>query len=789
MFPRLKTNGAYNTQGYFDLDNMFINGLPDDYHLQFSLKLPSGMPQSVQLASPMNQQETWGLSYYVYAYVTNASAVEDMLGKQQPDHMFWTKLSAGKKSSKVFLSFSKQFVNDPAKLTQFPSSGEAVKSSFLSSSSEPGMKVVAKLDKPAYTYGDIIGVDVKITNPKRTKINGIKVNVKQLVTIKVGGDPKNAIKTCIGRYSFSNNREDMISVDTGYHHSLSSLKDVEVFSDTLKIRPHIDPMRYLYQLALESKLPRSEQGAPILASSTHFDGGAWPLGGGLDRVRTFTVEYYLNVHIDIPWAKDLIIKLPFKFVSFANGASLNSALPSLGETLNAPIFANIVPSKSGLASRSGTIMEDLKDLRPVPSNLINFVEQASPTSTSSPTFDDKITEASRNPKSQNRLAPREPASQNGPSFSDDIVQAKSSLVQLRSKLQEEQQLVLKNVLDSHSLLLRFDPRRQVLVKEFLSVLEEVVMVWLPQMSQKVSELSLARSMADLSLFDPVAGGSSAYSSQLASPSDDDNDAASSLVQNTVGRLGMFHSQLVQFQAPRSVQEDKLEALNSLVDDVELMLTRVHNGLSGKFDDAGQKTTPESARELIGRIQRKALNLASVIPLYDRFDQDILRLRSKIASYGMLEETMGSNSDSLVSTWGQDFDAVAEQLAAKFEAIGSLMANPSITGSSLTALFSEYVELLNLFIQQVPSLSDRSGVAFFWQWQYLHCIVDTYYCGGVEHTLILPDRKNINWSHQIKSQIPAQWDLVNHTDHSAKLQIVGTRVIAAMQQLVDAKFSS
>lgn len=786
IFPRIKMDGAVNSQGYFDLDNLFINGQAEDYHLQFSLKLPSGMPQSIQLASPSNQQETWGLSYYVYAYVTSGSAVEEMLGKQPTNHMYWNKLTIGKKSSKVFLSFAKQLVNDPAKLTQAPPSGEAVKTSFLSGG-EPGMQVTATLDKPAYEYGEIISVGVKIFNPKKTRINGIKINIKQLVTMKVGGDPRNVIKTCIGRYSFSNNREDMTgNLDSGYHHSLSSLKDVEIFCDTLKIRPHIDPMRYLYQLALETKLPRSEQGSAVLASSTEFDGGAWPLGGGLDRVRTLSIEYYLNVHIDIPWSKDLIIKLPFKMVNLAGQLSI---MPSIPETLNAPIFASMQPIKSGRSSRSGTILEELKDLRPVPGNLISLQDNTSQASTS-PTFDDRpVNEPQRSGKRP--TPPRAELITSGKSLQEDITMAKASLLQLRSKLSDEQQLVLNNVLDAQSLLLRFDHRRQVLVKEFLAVLEEVTISWLPEMSQKAAALGLVKSFSDLALFDPVASASSGSSSTAKTPVDaENNTVASGLVQNIVGRLGMFHSQLVQFQAPRSVQESKLEALNSVVDDVELMLARVLGGLQGKFDDAGNRITTEMARELISRIQRKTTGLITVIPLYDSFDEELLRLRSKITSYGMLDETEQVGSlDNVLTAWGEDFEPFSQRLAKAFESISSLMANPSLSGSVLLTLFKDYVEALIGLIQNVPSLSDRAGVAIFWQWHYLHALIDTYYCGGAEHSLIPPDRRNINWSHRIKSQIPPQWDLVNAQQHGTRLQLVGNRVIASMQQLVDTKFAT
>lgn len=802
IFPRLRSNGAVNSQGYFDLDNMFINGLPDDYHLQFSLKLPSGMPQSIQLASPNQQQESWGLSYFVYAYVTSASSVEDMLGKQPPDHMFWNKLDAGKKSSKVFLSFAKQYINDPARLTQNPSMGEAKKSSFLSSN-EPNMRVVASLDKPAYQYGDIIAVDVKISNPRRTKINGIKINVKQLVTMKVGGDPKNVIKTCIGRYTFSNNREDMISMDSGYHHSLSSLKDVEMFSDTLKIRPHIDPMRYLYQLALEAKLPRSEQGTPVLASSMEFDGEAWPLGGGLDRVRTFSIEYYVNVHIDIPWAKDLIIKLPFKFVNLGSTTGNEMTLPSLNDALNAPIFNNLIPSRSGRESRSGTIIDELRDLQPMPSNLIKFVDNASSAASSttvSPTFDDRVVMAAeRQPVAKASRSPRaqEPpvGTSLGITFKEDLAQAKASLVQLRMKLAEEQQLVLNSALDAHSLLLRFDPRRHVLVKEFLAVLEEVIINWLPQMSQRVSALSLVKSMENLALFDPMASPTSDASSSPALPAlgpGEDHVAASGLVQNIVGRLGMFHSQLVLFQSPRSVQESKLEALNAVVDDVELMLTRVHNGICGRFDDAGQRITPDAARELISRIQKKALNLVSVIPLYDSFDEELLRLRSKIAFFGLLEDS-DSSAPAMVEAWGENFDAITERLAGLFEDISALMGRGmDLSGAKLSAAFTEYTAQLIDLLQNVPSLSDRVGVAVFWQWHYLHAIVDTYYTGGMEHSLILPERRSLNWAHRIRQLIPPQWDLVSgaaEQQGSARIQIIGTRVITAMQQLVDTKYST
>lgn len=773
IFPRTKLDGAVNSQGYFDLDNMFVNGLPDDYHLQFALRLPSGMPPSVQLASPMNQQETWGLSYYVYAYVTAKSAVKEMLGQQPTGHMYWAKLKGGRKSSKVFLSFSKLRVADREKLTGHPSTGTAYKYPFLSPSAEASLTATASLDKPAYQYGDVIEVNFKLANPKRIKVSGIKISVKQLVTIKIGGDPKNIIKTSIGRYSFSNNREELMSLETGYHQTIASLKDAEAFSDKFKIRPHIDPLRYLYQLALEAKLPRSEQGTPILAPNSAFDGEQWALGGGLDRVRMFNIEYYINVHVDIPWSKDLIIKLPFRFVNLG-GASM---APAPTDALSAPIFANFGGSVVYEHSQSG-VLEELKDLRPVPGNLINFVDVAN-SSDGSPTFsDDRVVEAAKpQPKSMRRVPDSSMAVGSGMSLKDDVQQAKVFLLQLRTKLGEEQQLVLQNLLDSNSMLLRFDPRRHVLIKEFLAVLDEVVMIWLPQMSQKVSALGLIKGFGDLSLFDPVESSEST----AAAHDSEDNVSARCLVQNIVGRLGMFHSQLVQYQAPRSIQETKLEALNSVVDDVELVLTKLSNGLHGKLDDSGRRITPEVARELITRIQRKALDLVSVIPFYDKFDEELLRLQSKITSYGMVDHS-SDTPPCIVTAWGEGFDVVMEQMAQLFENISSLMVDPALSGSRVASLFSAYVDSIIDLLQNAPTLSDRVGVAVFWQWQYLYAIVDTYYYGGPEHRLILSDRQRIKWTHRIRSLIPPQWELL--AADSNKLHLVGNRVIAAMQQLVD-----
>lgn len=776
VFPRLKTNGAVNSQGYFDLDNLFINNLPDDYHLQFSLKFPSGMPSSIQLASPMSHQESWGMSYYVYAYVTQAATVEELLGKQPTDHMFWTKLVSGKKSSKVFLSFSKLLVSDPAKLTSLPASVEAYKTGFLSD--EPSLKASAKLDKPAYQYGDVIGVNVKIDNPSRTKISGLRVNIKQLVTIKIGGDPKNVIKTCIGRYSFSNNREEMLSFENSFHHTISSLKDVATFSDTLKIRPHIDPMRYLYQLALESKLPRSEQGSPVLAPSCSFEGGSWPLGGGLDRLKVFSVEYYLNVHVVIPWSKNLILKIPFKLVNTAG----QSPFPTMQETLNAPIFANL--AEVTLDSSRASVMDDLKDLRPVPSNLMTLEANtaaispvSSTPSTVSPKFEDKVVISLRKP-SKPVEAPRTVAPTS--TLKADLTLAKKSLIDLRRKLADEQHMVLQTLLDANSLILRFDPRRVVLIKEFLGTTEEILTTWLPQMSQKASALGLVKSLQDLSLFDPIAGETT-QQQQQANGTDEENVVARCLVQSIVGRLGLFHSQLVQFQSPRSVQEAKLEALNNVIDDLELMLTRFSNGLEGKFDDAGRRISVESIRELIVRIQKKLLDLVSVIPFYDAFDQELLRVKSKITAYGLVEEHRPA---VVVDTWTDDFDGHMEQLAGQFEAISTLMTSSDLSGTKLMTTFTAYVDALIGFIQAVPTSSDLAGVAIFWQWQYLHAIIDAYYCGGAEHSLLLPDRQTVNWCHRVKVLIPPQWDLLSA--ESNRLHLVGTRVIAAMQQLVDQK---
>lgn len=781
IYPRLKSNGAVNSQGYFDLDNMFINGLPDDYHLQFSLKLPSGMPPSVQLASPASNPETWGLSYYVYTYVTPASAVEEMLGKQPANHMYWSKLPVGKKTSKVFLSFSKLNINDPLKLTNFPTKVEAVKTSFLSD--EPSLHTSATLDKPAYQYGDTIGIHVKINNPKRIKISGIRVNVKQLVAIKVGGDPKNVIKTCIGRFSFSHDRDELLALDHGFHQTVGSLRDVEMFSETLKVKPYIDPMRYLYQLALESRIPKSEQGSPILAPTMTFDGGNWPLGGGLDRLKVLSVDYYINVHVVIPWSSNLIVKLPFKLVNTA-GQIVDYQLNLMNESLNAPIFA---ASNSALPRihepdqviGNDNVMEDLKDLRPAPptNNLLHLIGDDLSSVSVSPTFDDKISAAMMK-QTKSKPTRQYPTAC---SLKDDVIQAKHSLLQLREQLSDEQRLVLNNGLDANSLIIRFDPRRLVLVKEFLLVLEEVVTVWLPQISQKAGALSLVKSFENLALFDPLESNTRKAADSI--DNDDENITARCLVQNVVGRLGMFHSQLVHFLSPKSVQEAKLESLNNLVDDVELMLSKLNNGLHGKLDDAGRRISPELIRDLILRIQKKSLDLVTAIPFYDRFEEELFRLKSKLACFGFLDE--GSMSTNLVQEWSPDFDSITAQLAIKFEALGALMATSSVSGTALSVLFADYIDSVIKIIMAIPGLSDRAGISVFWHWQYLLTVIDTYYCDGVENMMILPDfRQNINWSHRIKSLIPAQWDLLS--SDSNRLQLVGNRVIVAMQQLVDAK---
>lgn len=782
IFPRLKSNGAFNSQGYFDLDNMFTGGVSDDYHLQFSVRLPSGMPSSVRLASPSNQQESLGLSYYIYAYVTSASAVEEMLGKQQPDFLHWTRLTSGKKVSKVFLSFSKLFANDPAKQTHNPTKVEASKASFLSLS-ESNMHVTAVLDKPCYQYSDLISINMRIDNPNRTKINSIKVNVKQLVTIKVGNDPKNVIKTCLGRYVFSSNKE-MLSQSSMNHFNIhSSLDYVAVFSDTLKIKPSIDPLNYLYQLALEPRGPKSEQGPSVLAPSTSFEGNAWPLGGGLDRIRVMKVEYYMNIHVDIPWSKDVVLKVPFKMVNYNNTDSHFATLPNLTETLNAPIFNPIVPLQRSNSRNESAVLDDLRELRPVPSELMNF-QQVKSNQSGSPIFEDRKveTDSKMNPSIvDNPMIVISPES----ALKEDVIQAKSIFNQLRVKLSEEQHLVLQNVLDSHSLLLRFDHRRQVLVKEFLNALEEINTIWIPHMSQKISILNLVKSFENLAMFDPISDGTSSLTHHK-KPSD--SIVATSLVKSIVGRLGMFHSQLATFHSPHSVQESKLEDLNNLVDDLELMLARSLNGLSSRFDDAGNRITAESIQHLLTRMQAKSIGLLSVIPLYDKFDEELFRLKSKIACFGMLEDST-DHSGSQISTWGTGFDAMMENLAVQFESITSFMANPSITGSSLVTLFSAYVTTLIDLLNMVPTLSDTAGVAFFWQWQFLHAVVDAYYCDGQENSFILPDRKALMWSLAIRAHIPPQWDVINTIDSQKhdKLQLIGNRVIISMQQLVDAKY--
>lgn len=788
IFPRLNTSSAFSSQGYFDFDNTFINGLPDDYHLQFVLKLPAGMPPSIQLATPSaNQPEVWGLSYYLFAYVTSGSAVESMLSDQMEGHLFWDKLRSGKRQSKTFLSFSKILIHDRERLTDSPSYGEATKTSFLSS--EPCLWASAQLDQPAYRYGDAMNVRVNITNPKRIKISGIRINVKQLLSIKIGGDPKSVIKSCIARYSFSNNRDEIYQNEDGYHNRLSSLKDVETFCDNLKIRPHIDPLRFIYQLALTTTLPRSEQSPPILAANINFNGEQWALGGGLERIRLLSVEYYMNVHVVIPWGTNLIIKLPFRMVNLDDGG--RPSIPRPIDSLDSPIFTiPPPPQNTNRATRpKQNVFEQIKDLRPVPNNLIVLgEEQKSPSL--SPIFEDRVESNNSTPKTQSNHSQRSPKGNveipygisSASSLKDDVLQARSLLSQLRTKLSSEQRIMLKNPLDSKSMSLHFDQRREVLVKEFLAIMEEVLVIWIPRLSKEVTTLRLIKSTGDLALFDPIDEGISGLSIE---DSAQEHITARCLVQNFCGRLGMFHSQLAQFQSPKTLQEENMEFLNTVIDDLDLVLARLSLGLSGKVDDAGHQVSVDSIRDLLTRIQKKSLALIDVIPFYFKFDEELRRLQNNISEYSWID---GTNSNKrLVSNWGLDFDDVIGKMASQFEGLSSYVVSTIASGATLLEKFREYIDTLIVLHAQVPTLSDRMGVIVFWQWHYLHTVVDTYYNGGTESPLLLADRNKLAWNVRILSLIPAQWDAINGKgDPSNRLILVGNRVIAAMQQLVDTK---
>ena len=174
--------------------------------------------------------------------------------------------------------------------------------------------------------------NIKLLNPARTTITGFKITLKQIVTVRFAGEARQTIKSTFGKHEFRSvfADSDPLSTDNRTRRigvPIEELcKDACSFADTFTIKPRLET-KLSYQLALQTSIPKST--TRFLSPSFKFDGLTASLGGGLDRLRYLSVEYYANVHAVFKWSRNLIVKLPFTLYDNGSNFELGEECPQM----------------------------------------------------------------------------------------------------------------------------------------------------------------------------------------------------------------------------------------------------------------------------------------------------------------------------------------------------------------------------------------------------------------------------------------------------------------------------
>ena len=297
--PTDNNNKKSFAESVFDTDTKFIT-LPDQLHQAVLVRLPPGMPPSMALLTNLSN-ETWGLTYYLCAFLVD--------GERTSNATCWDLLKLAR--TKVVLSFAKRLAQDRTS-TSIPTPVTNKRSSLTSSK---GVTLTASLDKTCFLINkacieDML-LNIKLLNPARTTITGFKITLKQIVTVRFAGEARQTIKSTFGKHEFRSvfADSDPLSTDNRTRRigvPIEELcKDACSFADTFTIKPRLET-KLSYQLALQTSIPKSTTRS--LSPSFKFDGLTASLGGGLDRLRYLSVEYYANVHAVFKWSRNLIRK-------------------------------------------------------------------------------------------------------------------------------------------------------------------------------------------------------------------------------------------------------------------------------------------------------------------------------------------------------------------------------------------------------------------------------------------------------------------------------------------------
>lgn len=182
--------------------------------------------------------------------------------------------------SNVVLAIQRLYIADPIRSKSITgSAGQSTRAS---------LELKARLGNSCYQCkGDLLSIHVQVDNPNNISCNGFKITVKQLLTVTVQSvrDGQRVvtrtIKRCIATRVIKQPIKDTVK-DT-----LDILLDPTTIGDVFTTNcRHFSPS---------------------------FSNLSLPVGSNQKRL-TCSLEYYVNVHIVLPWSANLIVSLPFTMV-------------------------------------------------------------------------------------------------------------------------------------------------------------------------------------------------------------------------------------------------------------------------------------------------------------------------------------------------------------------------------------------------------------------------------------------------------------------------------------------
>lgn len=297
--------------------------LPDEYHRGFRLRLPAHLPPSSIFLSPDSSMgpgtvgdSPWGLTYYLYAYINHVSptSLSSSLSTAltAPFAPYNSYSGSDRKSSKVFLSFTKSLINDPETILSERQAPAQSVGKTLMPSSKP-ISLDAALERPFYYANETMAVHVKLDNPRAASLGGLRITLKQLVTTRCINEAKHVTKVPLAVYEFPCVDANGCFVgSTSTRSSLGGgcqLKEYPFVIDTVRVQLKAAG-HFLRQVAVESRLPRTAIRELLLAPSFEQS-----YDFGNTNLRYFSIQYYMNVHVIVPWGANLIAKLPFTVAS------------------------------------------------------------------------------------------------------------------------------------------------------------------------------------------------------------------------------------------------------------------------------------------------------------------------------------------------------------------------------------------------------------------------------------------------------------------------------------------